>query len=214
MLRISVGLLLLSLGIGVVVVTQATPARGEAAAILWADSDWPPWYIKSGPFKRKGLSDLLTKLIQEDLPQYSHKLRDLTSARMAHEMKSKKLVCGVDLGKNAEREEYMVFSSVPSMFTLPVGMIIARENWERFKNPGESFEQLTSRVQSFRELLKRREFRVALERDRSSLYQQQPQTGGAIRGRRPLAADSQDLAAVKASSIFAASTSGANGFVT
>ncbi len=98
---------------------------GVAAAeetVAWMEVIFPPGYIQEGPFKGQGYEDVVTDILQENLPEYRHEVMMGNVARMFHEFKQKKNVCNVALFKTPEREKFMHFS-IPSTFTLPNRLI-------------------------------------------------------------------------------------------
>lgn len=91
----------------------------------------PPFFIHEGPLEDQGYEDLLTDILEENLPQYNHKRMQATISRHYQQWKQGENACSVAMYKTAEREEFAYFS-IPSCFTLPPGIIILKESFDKF----------------------------------------------------------------------------------
>jgi uncharacterized protein (TIGR02285 family) len=114
------------------------PASPAAAldAVTWMEVEFPPGYIHQGPLAGQGYEDVITRILMENLTEYRHDKMMGNLARMYHEFKKGRRVCNVALFKTPERQTFLHFS-IPSTFTLPVGLITLKERLHRFGNATE-----------------------------------------------------------------------------
>lgn len=99
--------------------------------IMWMEAVAPPFFIHEGPLADQGYEDVLTDIIEENLPDYEHVRVQATISRHYQQWKQGEKACSVAMYKTAERMEFAYFS-IPSCFTLPPGIIIRKENFEKF----------------------------------------------------------------------------------
>lgn len=126
-------------------------------SITWMEADAPPFFIHRGELKGQGYEDLITDIIQQQLPQYDHDMVIANITRHYYNFKHGKKMCTVGFFKNPEREEFAYFS-IPSIFTLPVVLVIKKENLKKLGG---------NRTVSLGELLSNENIRVGLAKDRS-----------------------------------------------
>ena len=101
--------------------------------ITWLEAVAPPFFIHEGPLKGQGYEDLITKILQKSLPQYTHTSTIANITRHYYEFEQGQKVCNVGLYKTPEREKFMYFS-IPSFFTYPTVLIIDKSKWAAFGN--------------------------------------------------------------------------------
>ncbi len=109
------------------------PAARAMDEITWLEADAPPFFIREGPDKGQGYEDIITAIIQEDMPDYVHHHLTATISRHYRDFKDRKKVCNVGLYKTPEREKFLYFS-IPSLFTLPTVIIIKKDRFADFGN--------------------------------------------------------------------------------
>ena len=109
-------------------------SAGKALAqqtLTWLEAPAPPFFILEGELKGQGYEDMVTKIIIENMPEYQHEHLVATITRHYQEFKEGRQVCNVGLYKTPEREKFLYFST-PSFFTLPVVIVINKENHAAF----------------------------------------------------------------------------------
>lgn len=114
---------------------SASPAAA-LDAVTWMEVEFPPGYIHQGPLQGQGYEDVITRILMENLPGYRHDKMMGNLARMYHEFKQGRRVCNVALFKTPERQTFLHFS-IPSTFTLPVGLITLKDRLHLFGNAAE-----------------------------------------------------------------------------
>ncbi|MGF1739881.1 TIGR02285 family protein [Vibrio profundum] len=95
--------------------------------IIWYDTNFPPMYIKSGPFKDQGHMGAVNKFIIAHLPMYTHSTKTSNFSRILKEIKKKENACSVALLKNPQRAEFTAFSK-PLYVFLSNGIIIPKKS--------------------------------------------------------------------------------------
>lgn len=121
--------------IAVIAVTILSWAAVSCArdSLTWLEAVAPPFFIHEGPLKGQGYEDLVTGILKENLPQYSHSHAIANITRHYYEFQQGRKVCNVGLYKTPEREKFMYFS-IPSFFTYPTVLIIDKSKWPAFGN--------------------------------------------------------------------------------
>lgn len=99
--------------------------------LIWMEAVLPPFFIESGPNQGQGYGDVITRLLQEHLPGYTHEKINTNITRHFYMFKQGQHVCSVGLYKTPEREEFMYFS-MPSFITLPPVIILKKKNVRKF----------------------------------------------------------------------------------
>jgi uncharacterized protein (TIGR02285 family) len=108
------------------------PSLSQAQdSITWMEAVAPPFFIHEGPLKGQGYEDLITEIIAQNLPQYEHKHTIANISRHYQQWKQGEKSCALAMYKTPEREEFAYFS-IPSVFTLPIVLIITKDSFERF----------------------------------------------------------------------------------
>lgn len=117
-----------------VIITLTFPALSSAKdSITWLEAVAPPFFIHEGPLKGQGYEDLITDILENSLPQYTHSRTIANITRHYYEFEQGQKVCNVGLYKTPEREKFMYFS-IPSFFTYPTVLIIDKSKWAAFGN--------------------------------------------------------------------------------
>ncbi len=136
---------------------SASAAAKETGSITWMEADAPPFFIHSGEYKGQGYEDVVTDILQENLPQYSHDTISANLSRHFYSFKQGQKVCNVGLYRTPEREEFLYFS-IPSFFTLPTVMVIRKDRYADFGG---------SKTVSLDALLKKQNISIGREKKRS-----------------------------------------------
>ncbi|MFW2366307.1 MAG: TIGR02285 family protein [Desulforhopalus sp.] len=95
--------------------------------ITWMEAVAPPFYIHDGELKGQGYQDLITALLEQQLPEYEHRHMKANISRHYQQWKEGKRACGLAMFKTPEREEFAYFS-IPSVFTLPTVLIVRKDH--------------------------------------------------------------------------------------
>jgi uncharacterized protein (TIGR02285 family) len=135
---------------------SASPLMAEES-ITWLEAVAPPFFIHEGPLKGQGYEDLLTQLLIAELPNYQHRRMRASITRHYQQFKQGEKACSLAMYRTPEREEFSYFS-IPSVFTLPVVLIIQKERFGDFG--GKKTVDLT-------EILKSNAFVVGRSNNRS-----------------------------------------------
>ncbi|MBB5349619.1 TIGR02285 family protein [Desulfoprunum benzoelyticum] len=118
--------------IAIAILCSSQPSSAKDS-IRWLEAPAPPFFIHEGQYKGQGYEDLVTDIITENLPQYSHSRTIASITRHYYEFEQGNKVCNVGLYKTPEREKFMHFS-IPSFFTYPSVLIIDKSKWPSFGN--------------------------------------------------------------------------------
>ena len=110
-------------------VIPAMAVTGDS--ITWLEAVAPPFFIHQGKLAGQGYEDVVTDIITEHLPQYAHKRTIANISRHYKEFQEGRHDCNVGLYKTPERQKFLYYS-IPSFFTLPAVIIIAKKNFPRF----------------------------------------------------------------------------------
>ena len=100
-------------------------------SVTWMEAIAPPFFIHEGELKGQGYEDVITDILKENLPEYSHDEMTSNISRHYYNFKQGQKVCNVGLYKTAEREEFLYFST-PSFFTLPTVLVIKKDKFANF----------------------------------------------------------------------------------
>jgi len=99
--------------------------------LYWLEAVAPPFFIHEGPLAGQGYEDLITDVLEEQLPQYEHVHLQATISRHYQQWKLGQNACSLAMYKTPEREKFVYFSKA-SVFTLPPVLIITRERLNDF----------------------------------------------------------------------------------
>lgn len=110
----------------------AQAQTGQQQQVYWYYSDFPPFYINSGPDQGKGLGDQLVQTFMRSMPQFHHERVLASLDRILEMMTTQTNACKVFLLKTPERAAVLEFS-VPILKTLPNGFVTLRSRLEQFK---------------------------------------------------------------------------------
>ncbi len=136
----------------------ATPTHLMAKdSIAWMEAVAPPFFIHEGVLKGQGYEDLITEILKEKLPQYDHSHMIANISRHYQQWKQGEKSCSLAMFKTPEREEFAYFS-IPSVFTLPIVLIIHKKDFEKFG---------ASKTVSLEKLLKSNQYVIGRSNNRS-----------------------------------------------
>ncbi len=125
----SIFILFLSL-LGVVSIFQTTLLADE---ITWMVTDWPPFqYKEGGTFK--GYAIELQRLVEAEMPEYTHRTITVNFARLTTEVKNKKNACAFGMYKTPEREMYGYFT-IPDLLFFPNVIFMHKEAYKELGKP-------------------------------------------------------------------------------
>ncbi len=100
-------------------------------SVTWMEAIAPPFFIHEGELKGQGYEDVITDILKENLPEYSHDEMTSNISRHYYNFKQGQKVCNVGLYKTSEREKFLYFSTA-SFFTLPTVLVIKKEKFADF----------------------------------------------------------------------------------
>lgn len=95
----------------------------SAEPIIWLKPNMPPYTIQDGPEKDQGRIDLVAKMLQEEMSEYSHVEKVASFSRILQDLAVKPDICSAALFKSAEREKFIEFS-VPYMLGLSNRLVV------------------------------------------------------------------------------------------
>jgi uncharacterized protein (TIGR02285 family) len=102
-------------------------------SVTWMEAAMPPFFNQKGVNKDHGYGDEISRILQENLPDYDHATVVTNITRHFYKFKQGEKVCSVGLYKTPEREKYTYFS-IPSFLTLPPVIIIRKDRFAAFDN--------------------------------------------------------------------------------
>jgi len=126
-------------------------------SITWMEVNMPPYMIQSGPYQGQGYGDQVQRLIQAQLPEYTHHRLQTNVVRHFDMFRKGDKVCSIGLYRTPEREEFLSFS-IPSLLTMPPALIVRRDKLQQFGLANNC---------SLAKLLHNEKFRLGLSKDRS-----------------------------------------------
>ncbi len=88
----------------------SSPAYGDKPVIIWAKTNFPPFSIQDGPLRDQGIYDTMMPPLFALLPEFEHRVVDMTIARTLEMMKHEDNICNAGLVRTAERDKTIVFS--------------------------------------------------------------------------------------------------------
>jgi len=100
-------------------------------SIAWMEAVAPPFFIHEGELKGQGYEDQITKIIEENLPEYDHTHMIANISRHYQQWKQGEKSCALAMYKTPERQEFAYFS-IPSVFTLPTVLIIHKDRFDDY----------------------------------------------------------------------------------
>ena len=136
---------------------SALPASAAKDSITWMEVSMPPYFIQDGPDKNQGYGDVVSAILQEQLPEYEHFEMVTNVIRHFHKFKQGEKVCSIGLYRTPEREEFMHFS-IPSFLTLPAVLIPRKDTLADFGT------RLSIKLD---DILRDKKFIIGLSKDRS-----------------------------------------------
>src|SRR5690606_4827137 len=70
--------------------TTTSPAR---EAVLWAQTNAPPFFIPEGPSQGRGFSDPVQQMLEEELPEFDHTTQVMPLRRLLQFWRSRANYC-------------------------------------------------------------------------------------------------------------------------
>lgn len=110
--------------------------------ITWLKPGFTPAFINKGEFINQGYNDLTINYLISKLSQYEHKTMEVNITRVLSLLKSKEKVVSIGFVKRAEREKYLLYSSIP-MTGLQNRVIFFNDNILKIKPHLNEFNQLS-----------------------------------------------------------------------
>ena len=104
-------------------------AQNQQNEISWLKAHFPPFTILKGKYANTGMTDRFQTLIEDNLPEYTHKtnVTPMNYKRILANLKQGKHVCSPALLKTPEREKFIAYSeSFHAVY--PPGLIIKKIN--------------------------------------------------------------------------------------
>ena len=129
----------------------SAPCFGQENSFIWYKLDFPPYTIKEGTYKNRGLGDRIQEFVASRLPQFTHQTRYVTASRLYEDLKNDNQVCTVN-------SNYDVSSQQRRGISLPTNIYYNYHLVSRF----EGEQQETSAV-SLSKLLDGRSHRLLLD---------------------------------------------------
>lgn len=126
-------------------------------SIAWMEAIAPPFFIHDGILKGQGYEDLITQILEENLPDYEHSHMIANISRHYQQWKQGEKSCALAMYKTPEREEFAYFS-IPSVFTLPIVLIINKKDFDKFG---------ATKTVSLEQLLKSNQYVIGRSNNRS-----------------------------------------------
>jgi uncharacterized protein (TIGR02285 family) len=120
----------------------AAPAAADD--ITWLTMQFPPFYVREGAERGKGIADSVTRILQRHLTGYSHKEELAEPAAIMTRLKAGDHVCSAAYIRTPEREKVLEFS-LPDLILPPNGITIRKDAVARVtggKAPPLSLTQL------------------------------------------------------------------------
>jgi len=88
----------------------SSPAYGDKPVIIWTRTNFPPFSIQDGPLKDQGIYDTMMSPLFELMPEFEHRVVDMTIARALEMMSHEDNICNAGLVRTAERDKTIAFS--------------------------------------------------------------------------------------------------------
>lgn len=104
-----------------------SPAQTD---VIWARTDFPPFFIVRGDYGNQGISDNLIKTFSARISGYRHSTAEMTLGRMLDNAKKGIPTCHVALLKTPEREQFIDYSE-PVMISYANGIITSADGLKR-----------------------------------------------------------------------------------
>ena len=135
--------------------------------ITWSLFDSPPSIILDGPYKGQGNVDLLIKLYQSQLLNFSHQNLVMNFKRFFKYVDTKeKTVCAIGAGKNPKRMKILYYSH-PTTIELGKSLVIRKEAASKFITQSQneaSIEHILAKTQLTGTLVAGRSYAPAVDK--------------------------------------------------
>lgn len=113
--------------------TGGTSLRAEtkpSSEVIWARTDFAPYFILKGSYKNQGISDQIIQYFSKNIANVEHHPVDMSLKRMLKNAQSGVAICHVALLKTPERETFIDYSQ-PVMKSYPNGIITTAHGLDR-----------------------------------------------------------------------------------
>ena len=108
-----------------IVFGTAFPAPAKDS-ITWMQVNMPPFFIHEGLERHRGYGDVVSAILQANLPNYDHHVMVTNVIRHFERFKQGEKVCSIGLYRTPEREQFIAFS-IPSFLTLPAALVTTKD---------------------------------------------------------------------------------------
>lgn len=99
-----------------------------AKQITWIVIDFAPYYILSDNLEGQGRDELLIKLIQQQMPDYTFNYKVFPASRAIYELSNfNNQYCMISLYKTAERKKHIAFSDEYSTIGLSTSAALRKD---------------------------------------------------------------------------------------
>ncbi|ATD06229.1 TIGR02285 family protein [Pseudoalteromonas piscicida] len=99
-----------------------------AKQITWIAIDFAPYYILSDDLEGQGRDELLIKLIQQQMPEYTFNYKVFPASRAIHELSNfNNQYCMISLYKTPERQRHIAFSDEYSTIGLSTSAALRKD---------------------------------------------------------------------------------------
>ncbi|XGC79495.1 TIGR02285 family protein [Bdellovibrio bacteriovorus] len=126
-------------------------------SIPWGVTDWPPYYILEGSHNGEGKIDLLKRLLEKNIPDYSFVDVQSDIPKAIELWKQNRNLCAGSVLKTPEREKWAYFTALSFVVPHQYLAVVARK--EILPKGGD--------IMSFRELTSRKDLKGVIIHDRS-----------------------------------------------
>ncbi len=98
----------------------------DAGTVNWMLPNFSPVAIAESEGKSLGIENVILEILTDQIPEYKHKVAVVNLNRLYEAIKNPSAAgaCTVGIIKTAQREAFMHFGRVPSVFLTPVAAII------------------------------------------------------------------------------------------
>lgn len=113
--------------------------------VIWATENFPPYYIDNGPGQNTGIADVISMLLQKELPEFEHKNQLLPALRIRKRLNDGEKMVSVSFIKDRSMLPYAQYS-VATLLVPAMEITLRRQVWEdKWKSaPIISLEKLLS----------------------------------------------------------------------
>jgi uncharacterized protein (TIGR02285 family) len=124
-------LLLLATVVSTVLCLGSVARAQDSREITWLAMEFPPFFIQEGDQADRGIADELTRILQENMPEWRHREEVANTAQIVVRLRAGEHVCSAAYIRTPQRERFMEFS-IPDLVLPPNGITIRRADIGRF----------------------------------------------------------------------------------